>query len=303
MRRFNNFCASYGVHTPFPVTENLLTYFAAFLAEQGLKAQSIRTYLAAIRHLQLTLGLPDPRDSSSLPRLRLVLMGIRRLQAESGNARTRRRLPMTPSILRRIRRMWNERPTRGDYVLPWAAMTLCFHGFFRAGELTVPSGKSFDANVHLSWGDVAIDDTRDPQAVRVRLRRSKTDQFGNGVEVVVGRTGDDLCPVAAVAAFIVKRGKTPGAFFLFPDGTPLTKAKFIEIMRNAVGELGLPKEHFAGHSFRIGAATAAARAGMEDSLIMTLGRWSSAAFLRYIRTPTAALAAATARLSTAGSAD
>lgn len=204
---------------------------------------------------------------------------------------------MTPSILHRIRRLWNERTTRGEYIMPWAAMTLCFFGFFRSGELTVPSREAFDTNTHLSWGDVAINDARNPQAIKVRLRRSKTDQFGNGVEVVVGRTGDDLCPVAAVAAFMVKRGRAPGPFFVFPDGTPLTKATFVEIVRKAVGELGLPEEQFAGHSFRIGAATAAAQAGLEDSTIMTLGRWSSAAFLRYIRTPMATLAAATTRLS------
>ena len=195
--------------------------------------------------------------------------------------------------------MWNERPTRGDYILLWAAMMLCFHGFFRSGELTVPSGKSFDTNVHFSWGDVAINDTRVPQVVIVWLRRAKTNQFGNGAGIVVGRTEDDLCPVAV---FIVKRGKAPGAFFVFPNSMPLTKAKFIEITRNVVGELhvGLPKEHFASYSLSIGAATciAAARARLEDALIMTLGRWSSAAFLRCKRTTTAALAAATARLST-----
>ena len=216
MRRFNDFCRRYDVHTPFPVTENLLTYFAAFLAGEGLKAQSIKTYLAAVRHLQLTLGLPDPRDSSSLPRLRLVLLGIRRMQAESGRSQTRKRLPMTPAILRRIRRLWNERATRGEYIMPWAALTLCFFGFFRSGELTVPTGKSFDASIHLSWGDVAINDPRNPRAIKVRLRRSKTDQFRNGVDVIVGRTGDDLCPVAAVAAFMAKRGEHFGAILQIP---------------------------------------------------------------------------------------
>ena len=272
-------------------------YFATFLAEQGLKAQSVKTYLAAVRNLQLTLGLPDPRDSSSLPRLRLLLTGIRRVQAESGSSQARRRLPVTPAILRRVKGLWNERPTRGEYVMPWAALTLCFFGFFRSGEITVPRNESFDPKVHLSWGDVAINDPRNPQAIRVQLRRSKTDQFGDGVEIMVGKTGDDLCPVAAVAAFMVKRGRTPGPFFVFPDGKPLTKAKFVGFLKDALGELGLPKEQFAGHSLRIGAATAAAQAGIEDSTIMMLGRWNSAAFLRYIRTPKAVLAAATARLS------
>ena len=96
------------------------------------------------------------------------------------------------------------------------------------------SGELFDASIHLSWGDVAVNDYQNPQVIRVRLCQSKTDQFGNGVEVIVGKTRDDLCPVAAVAAFMVRRGRAPGPFFVFPDGTPLTKAKFVGIMRSAV---------------------------------------------------------------------
>ena len=200
MRRFNQFCIG-------------LTYFAAFLAEQGLRAKSMKTYLAGIRHLQLALGLPDPCNLSSLPRLRLVLTGIRRVQAESGKTQTRRRLPVTPSILHRIRRLWNKRLTRGEYmyIMPWAALTLCFFGFFRSGELTVPSGKSFDTNIHLSWGDLPINDTCNPQVIKVWLCHLKTDQLGNGVEVVVGRTRDDL----RLVAFMVNRGKVPGPFFCF----------------------------------------------------------------------------------------
>lgn len=50
---------------------------------QGLTAQTVNTYHAAIHNLQLSLGLPEPQDSSLLPHLKLVLAGIRWHQATS----------------------------------------------------------------------------------------------------------------------------------------------------------------------------------------------------------------------------
>ena len=46
-------------------------------------------------------------------------------------------------------------------------------------------------------GDVAVDDHSNPSLVRIHLRKSKTDQLGRGVDVYLGRTDEDLCPVTA----------------------------------------------------------------------------------------------------------
>ena len=117
------------------------------------------------------------------------------------------------------------------------------------------------------------------------LKRSKTDQYGRGTEVFIGSTGDELCPVHAVRSYVARRGDSPGAFFCSAEGVPLSKSRFVELVRSALTRAGVPIAGYSGHSFRIGATTAASQAGIPDSVIQALGRWSSPAFLRYIRTP------------------
>ena len=101
----------------------------------------------------------------------------------------------------------------------------------------------------------------------------------------MGRTNSELCPVAAVLAYMVERQSFPGPFFKFVDGRYLTRARFVSEIRAALQAAGVPDSGYSGHSFRIGAATTAALNGVPDSLIKTMGRWESSAYTLYIRTP------------------
>ena len=74
-------------------------------------------------------------------------------------------------------------------------------------------------------------------------------------------------------------------------------APLVSHLRGALSHLGIDGTHFSGHSFRIGAASTAAHAGFSDSFIQVLGRWKSAAFTTYIRTPVDDLVAASALLA------
>ena len=151
----------------------------------------------------------------------------------------------------------------------------------------VTNVSAFDSRIHLAWGDVAVSDTVLPSVVRVHvhLKRSKCDQFGKGVDIFLGCTYSEACPVLEILRYVGVRGPASGPFFLFENGAPLTKAVFISRVRAALITLGLNCQNYAGHSFWIGAATTVAQAGLEDSVIQSLGRWSSNACLRYIRTP------------------
>ena len=93
------------------------------------------------------------------------------------------------------------------------------------------------------------------------------------------------------------RGDSPGPLFQFSDGRFLSRDRLVISLKRVLSEAGIDTSRFNGHSFRIGAATSAARAGLEDSLIKTMGRWESSAYLRYIRTSRDQLAAVASSLS------
>ena len=154
----------------------------------------------------------------------------------------------------------------------------------------VLSDTSFDASVHFSFDDVAIDNVLNPSFLKIRLKASKTDSFRRGVDIVVGKLNNKLCPVSAMLAYLAVRGNGPGFLFRFHDGRLLTNNCFVDAIRAALLQLGLNPKNYVGHSFRIGAATTAGACGLSDSTIQMLGRWSSSAYLVYIKTPREQLA-------------
>ncbi len=278
--RYIGFCGKYR-WTPLPVSEKVLCQFVAFLAGEGLRHSSIKVYLAAVRQLQVEAGLGDP-DLGGMAKLGQVIRGVQRLRAEQGK-RQRQRKPMTTEVLEVLRTSWSVTPGGTDAKMLWAAATLAFFGFMRSGELTVPSTRSFNPEVHLTWQDVAVDSMTNPTVIKVQLKASKTDQLRQGCTLVVGRTGDKLCPVAAVIGFMVAIGRRQGPLFQYVSGKPLTQAGFVAELKAALVKKGVCSEGYSGHSFRIGAATMAAEAGVGDAVIQQLGRWRSDAYKSYVQ--------------------
>ena len=85
-------------------------------------------------------------------------------------------------------------------------------------ELLPTSQKEFDPRTSLAWGDVAIDSYTNPQMVQIHLKKSKCDQLGKGVDIVLGKSDTKVCPVLAIVSM---RKKFPtGTFFLTSTGKP-----------------------------------------------------------------------------------
>ena len=218
-----------------------------YLADESLQHRTIKVYLSGLRFCQIRAGLGDPFQGpqSNIPRLEYVLKGVKRVQAQTGGG-GRVRLPITPAILRGLKKVWAGSAGDRDTKLIWAACCLCFFAFLRAGEMTTPDEGSYDPAVHLSFWDMAIDDPRQPSFVRLTPKQSKTDPFRKGVDLYVGRTGSDLCPGAALLSYMYLhcRGSTAGPLFLFASGRPLTRKRFVELVRAALPQIFLVATSF-----------------------------------------------------------
>ena len=282
-KRYLAFCDTYNL-PPLPVSEQLVCLFSAFLAHQGLRAQTISTYLSGVRHLQVSAGLKAP-NRADWPRFQYVLKGIMRSQTSGA----RRRLPITPFIMRKLQGVWDG-SSANPYVgrLLWAACCLGFFGFMRSGEFTCQSA---DGEPPIPVSAVSVDSHSAPTMVRVFLQKAKTDPFGNGVCIFLGRSGSSLCPVSAILNYLAVRPQGAGPLLIWEDGTPLLREQFVHHVKRALNTAGIDESCYSGHSFRIGAATAAAMAGVPAETIKMLGRWESDAYRLYVRTPRETLAA------------
>ena len=73
-KRYLDFCRQSGLQ-PLPVAEGGLCRFVAFLQVEGLHHSTVKSYLSAVRHLQISQALGDPR-MDTMPRLELVVRGL-----------------------------------------------------------------------------------------------------------------------------------------------------------------------------------------------------------------------------------
>ena len=66
-----------------PVSEELLCYYVSFLGDKGLTYGTVKSYLAAIRDLQIEHGFQSPFDKD-MPRLQRIIRGLRTIQGMEG---------------------------------------------------------------------------------------------------------------------------------------------------------------------------------------------------------------------------
>jgi len=251
-----------------PTAPATLALFLTARAQAGRKVASLGLALSAIRAAHFDAGLADPAAN---PEVRTVWEGIRRTHG----AAQRCAVPLTGDAIRAI--VAALPPEALKAVRDRALLLLGFGGAFRRSEL-----------VALDVADLTIDLSR---GIVVRVRRSKTDQLGEGAEVAIPYGSQpQVCPVRALEAWRAASGVSEGALFRSVDrhgrvGDRLDGRDVARTLKEVAARAGLAPALVSGHSLRAGLATSAALAGRSDRAIMAQGRWKSRTMVdRYVRT-------------------
>ena len=160
----------------------------------------------------------------------------------------------------------------------WAAFLTCFFGFFRSGEVCASQTEGFNPASDLTTDSVTVDSIYNPRQIRIRLQTSKTDPFRERAVITLPRTEDDLCPVTALLAWLVYRGKSLGRYSYTAVGSTSNPYQASQGTQNGTIGTGFRSRALLGPQLQ----ERCCHNGSSDSQIKILGRWRSSAFQRYI---------------------
>ena len=141
---------------PDPISTEKETLFVAYLGAQGPSVSTIQSYMSALRNTRLLTDptLKDPSFNS--PYMDMLIRGIKPHHSQTSSGPQMIRLPITPSIMRRIKQALSTQSKKYHNLLIWAACCTGFFGFLRCGEFLVPDGTEFNQATHLSLEVISL---------------------------------------------------------------------------------------------------------------------------------------------------
>lgn len=247
-----------------PATDTIVASYLAAHADQ-LAVSTLTRRLASISQAHARIGEESPTGS---PLVRATMRGIRRSR---GTAQRQAKPLLREELFLVVDHLGDDARGLRDRAL----LLLGFAGGFRRSEL-----------VGLNVSDIVA--VR--QGLVVTLRRSKTDQEGQGrqIGIPVGRTHH--CPVMAVSDWLKAAMIENGPLFrpvdrhsnISPDR--LSGEAVCLIVRGRLSAVNIEPSGYSGHSLRSGFVTSAAQAGIANYKIRAqTGHASDAMLSRYIR--------------------
>ena len=129
------------------------------------------------------------------------------------------------------------------------------------------------------------------EGVKITVKKSKTDQFGEGFIKALPYFENELyCPVISLKRWLNISKITKGSIFRrFTKGSNLSNNRLTDqtvalLIKEYLKLAGIDSTNYSGHSLRSGFATSAAESGVEERSIMAMtGHKSTEMVRRYIK--------------------
>jgi len=130
-----------------------------------------------------------------------------------------------------------------------------------------------------------------PEGLKINIKRSKTDQFGEGLTKAMPYfDSSKYCPVVSLKKLIeISKINSGPVFRRFVKGSKLSKNRLTDqtvalLIKKYLNLAGIDSKNYSGHSLRSGFATSAAESGAEERNIMAMtGHKSTEMVRRYIK--------------------
>ena len=266
---FGLFCAQNGFKS-LPSEPKVVSLYLTYLSTKDAKMSTLKRRLVSIGVIHKLKGYYlDTKHPSIIENI----MGIKRRKGSIQKGKK----PILISSLKIIIDVIDQQNKEEIKKLRDRSIILIgFSGGFRRNEI-----------VSLDYDDLDFV----PEGLKINIKRSKTDQFGEGSKKALPYfDNSQYCPVVSLKNWIDITKVNSGALFRrFSKGSKLTDKRLTDqtvalLIKEYLQLAGIDSKDYSGHSLRSGFATSAAESGVEERSIMAMtGHKSTEMVRRYIK--------------------
>ena len=268
-RDFGLFCAQNGFKS-LPSEPKIVSLYLTYLSTKEAKMSTLKRRLVSIGVIHRLKGhYLDMKHPSIIENI----MGIKRRKGSFQKGKK----PILISSLKQLINVIDEQKSEDIKKLRDRTIILIgFSGGFRRNEI-----------VSLDYEDLDFVE----EGLKVQIRRSKTDQFGEGsVKALPYFDNSKYCPVISLKNWLKISKISNGSLFRrFVKGSKLSENRLTDqtvalLIKEYLRLAGIDSKNYSGHSLRSGFATSAAASGAEERSIMAMtGHKSTEMVRRYIK--------------------
>ena len=266
---FGIFCAKNGFKS-LPTEAKIVSLYLTHLSTKNAKVSTLKRRLVSIGVIHKLKGhYLDTKHPAIIENI----MGIKRRKGSIQKAKK----PILINSLKIIINVIDEQKKEEIKKLRDRSIILIgFSGGFRRNEI-----------VSLDYEDLDFV----PEGLKINIKRSKTDQFGEGfTKALPYFDNSQYCPVVSLRNWMNISKITSGAVFRrFNKGSKLSEHRLTDqtvalLIKQYLQLAGIDSKNYSGHSLRSGFATSAAESGAEERSIMAMtGHKSTEMVRRYIK--------------------